>query len=330
MAEQLIDNFGRVISYLRMSGTDRCDFRCVYCMAEEMTFLPRSQVLSFEELDFIGRAFIELGVKKIRVTGGEPLVRKDICQLLNSLGGEPGLQELALTTNGSQLEMLAPQIKEAGVSSLNVSIDSLNPEKFHRITRVGDLEKVKRGLKAASEQSFQRIKINAVIMRGSNDDEIIDLLEFALENQFDISYIEEMPLGKISEHDRALAFCPSHEIREEISERYQLEPLSDTTGGPSKYWRIPGFRSRVGFISPHSANFCGECNRVRLTAEGRLLLCLGNEHSVDLRHIVHTHPGDMAGLKEAIVASMQIKPERHYFNLEKEPQIVRFMNATGG
>ena len=329
MAE-LVDQYGRQVNYLRMSVTDRCDFRCVYCMAEEMTFLPRAQVLTLEELSTIGQAFIELGVKKIRATGGEPLVRGNVVNLLSDLGHKEGLDELAITTNGSQLEKLAVPLKEAGVGRINVSLDSLQADKFKSITRTGDLKKVLAGISAAQAAGFKRTKINAVILKGRNDDEITDLTDYALNNGLDISFIEEMPLGVIDEHNRALSFCSSQEIRDEISKKYELVSSTINTGGPSKYWTVPGYDSRVGFISPHSENFCSTCNRVRLTVEGRLLLCLGNEHSVDLRAVVRRYPGDTERLKETIVNAMSIKPERHYFDLDNEPQILRFMNTTGG
>lgn len=326
----LIDGFGREITYLRMSVTDRCDFRCVYCMAEEMEFLPRARVLTLEEMSEIGAAFVELGIEKIRLTGGEPLIRRNMESMVGSLGSLDGLKELTITTNGSQLQQKAQQLSDAGVKRINVSLDSLEADKFKRLTRTGDLETVLKGIEAAKSAGFERIKLNAVILKGRNDNEVIDLLDYALENGLDISFIEEMPLGQISEHDRALSFCSSAELREMIAEKYELLPTSEVTSGPSRYWRIPGFESRVGFISPHSENFCDSCNRIRLTVEGRLLLCLGNEHSVDLRAVLRRYPGERERLKQAIVDAMTNKPERHYFDLDEEPQILRFMNATGG
>jgi len=327
---QLIDRFGRAVTYLRMSVTDRCDFRCVYCMSEHMTFLPRAQILSLEEMAFIGETFVELGVKKIRLTGGEPLVRHNVEQLFAQLGALEGLQELTFTTNGSHLEQYAERLREAGVKRINISLDSLKAERFRELTRIGDLHQVLRGIEKAREVGFDRIKLNAVILKGRNSDEVLDLLEFALERGLDISYIEEMPLGQITEHHRGEAFCSSQELRDLIGEKFELQSTNETSGGPSRYWRIPGYESRVGFISPHSENFCDTCNRVRLTVEGRLLLCLGNEHSVDLREVVRNHPGDKEKLVEAIMHGMSIKPERHHFSLDDEPQILRFMNTTGG
>ena len=327
---QLIDPFGRRVDYMRISVTDRCDFRCQYCMAEEMTFLPRQQILSYEEITFIARAFSELGVSKIRLTGGEPLIRHDSQQLIESLGALPKLQELTLSSNGSQLGKMAPALKAAGVQRINISLDSLNPNKLKRITRTGDLNKVIAGIDAACEAGFKRLKINAVIMRGRNEEEVLDLVEFAISRGIDVSFIEEMPLGSVG-HDRALSYCSSGEVRDIICQRYTLMPSAETTNGPSRYFRMAGVAdTKIGFISPHSHNFCASCNRVRLTAEGRLLLCLGNEHSADLRAIVRRYPGDMERLKREIVDAISRKPERHYFDLNDEPQIVRFMNMTGG
>lgn len=326
----LVDRFQRHIDYLRISVTDRCDFRCVYCMAEEMTFLPRSQVLSLEETFRIARAFVALGVKKIRVTGGEPLIRNNVLWLLQQLAALPGLRELVITTNGSQLEKMAADIKRAGVKRINVSLDSLHPLKFKSLTRTGDLQRVIAGIDAACEQGFERIKLNAVILMGRNDDEILNLVSFAQHRDIDLTFIEEMPLGQIKEHDRALALMTSEEIRERISVYHQLTPLQESTGGPSRYYQLDDSATRIGFISPHSNNFCSQCNRVRLTAEGRLLLCLGNEHSVDLRGLVRDPAVDDEAVQAAIVAGMDLKPEKHEFNLEAEPQIVRFMNMTGG
>ncbi|WP_432696837.1 GTP 3',8-cyclase MoaA [Marinobacterium sp. YM272] len=324
----LIDRFGRQVTYLRMSVTDRCDFRCVYCMSEKMEFLPRSEVLSLEELYDIGETFVRLGVNKIRLTGGEPLVRRDILSLIERLGRLP--VELVMTTNGSQLPHMAQDLVRAGVQRLNISLDSLNADKFSELTRTGKLDKVLAGIDAARGAGFKRIKLNAVVLKGRNDDEVLDLVEFARRSGLDISFIEEMPLGQISEHGRAEAYCSSDELRELISSRYPLMNSTEDTGGPSRYYRMADSASRIGFISPHSHNFCGDCNRVRLTVEGMLLLCLGNEHSMDLREIVRNHPGDSEALEAALRQAMEIKPEKHEFNLDEEPQILRFMNMTGG
>jgi cyclic pyranopterin phosphate synthase len=326
----LVDRYGRCIDYVRISITDRCDFRCLYCMSEQMTFLPRSQVLSLEEIHEVAAAFVDLGVRKIRITGGEPLVRKGALDLIARIGRLNGLGELVLTTNGSQLERSAALLKSAGVRRVNVSLDSLKPERFRAITRVGDLSIVLRGIDAAIAAGFERVKINAVILKNRNQDEILDLVDFARRRGIDISFIEEMPLGLIDGHDRAEEYCSSDEIRDLLETRYVLIPSTETTGGPSRYYRLGGSETRVGFISPHSHNFCGSCNRVRVTVEGRLLLCLGNEHSVDLKAVLRAHPGDRALLRRTIVDAMAIKPERHEFDLKTQPLIFRHMSVTGG
>jgi cyclic pyranopterin phosphate synthase len=326
----LVDRFGRVVDYVRLSVTDRCDFRCVYCMAEDMEFLPRREILSLEEILAAAEAFVALGVGKIRLTGGEPLVRQNILWLVERIARLPGLRELTLTTNGSRLAKMAAPLRDAGISRINVSLDSLNPERFHELTRTGHLEDVLAGIAAAQRAGFRRLKLNAVIMRGRNDDEVLDLVGFARDHGLDISFIEEMPLGQIDEHDRAGTFLSSEQLRAIIDARHTLTATEESTGGPSRYWRMADSDTRVGFISPHSHNFCHLCNRVRLTVEGRLLLCLGNEHSADLRAVMREHPGDAAGLREAIRTAMDLKPERHWFELGTEPQIVRFMNMTGG
>jgi len=328
--EQLVDNFGRSVDYVRISVTDRCDFRCVYCMAEDMQFVPRARLLTLEELAEVGRAFTELGVTKIRITGGEPLIRRNIVHLLDDLGRLPGLNELVMTTNGSQLTKMAGTISDAGVSRLNISLDTLDPDKFRRITRVGDLGRVLQGIDAALQAGFKKIKINAVILKNRNHDEVVNLVRFAADKGMDISFIEEMPLGIVGDHDRAEAYYSSDSIREDLERVFTLVPTTETTGGPSRYFRIKETGNRVGFISPHSHNFCDSCNRVRLTCEGRLLLCLGQEHSVDLRQVVRSHPGDMDRLKDAIRCSMSIKPKGHEFDLAASPVIFRHMNATGG
>ncbi len=323
----LQDRFGRQVDYLRLSVTDRCDFRCVYCMAEDMTFLPRRDILSLEQLYDIGAAFVQLGVKKIRLTGGEPLVRRNVLSLVERLAALDGLEQLNMTSNGAQLDKFAAPLHKAGLTGINISLDSLREDRFKELTRTGELSKVIAGIDAARDAGFERIKLNAVMMTGRNDDEILDLVDFARDRQVDISFIEEMPLGQISEHDRALSFCSSDDIRRRIEARYPLTASAETSGGPSRYYRMADSHSRIGFISPHSHNFCHLCNRVRLTVEGRLLLCLGNEYSVDLKSVLENDPQQ---LQQAIIDAMDIKPERHYFDLNDEPQIVRFMNTTGG
>ncbi|MEQ9463485.1 MAG: GTP 3',8-cyclase MoaA [Haliea sp.] len=328
----LVDPFQRRISYLRLSVTDRCDFRCVYCMAEDMQFVPKPQVLTLEELYRVAEAATGLGVRKIRLTGGEPLIRNNILSLVQRLGQLPGLEVLALTTNGSRLAELAVPLHAAGVSRINISLDSLRPDRFRELTRFGDLDRVIAGVDAAVAAGFERIKLNAVILRGRNDDEVLDLVEFARQRGIDIAFIEEMPLGRIDEHSRKLSFCSSAELEQLIGSRYPLQPQGDPAGsaGPARYFSMRDSRSRVGFISPHSNNFCHLCNRVRLTVEGRLLLCLGNEHSADLRPILRAPGSSRADLESAIVAAMALKPEKHHFTHGEEPEILRFMNMTGG
>jgi cyclic pyranopterin phosphate synthase len=328
--EMLVDNFGRTINYIRMSVTDRCDFRCVYCMEEEMTFVPRQQLLTLEEMATIGKAFTELGVSKIRITGGEPLVRQNVIKLFDDLGKLPGLHELVLTTNGSQLVKLATKLRQAGVARINISLDSLDADKFRNITRVGELAQVLAGIQAAQDAGFEKIKLNTVILKNRNHDEVTALVRFAVDRGFDISFIEEMPLGIIGDHDRAEAYYSSDQIRSDLEKTWSLIPTTESTGGPSRYFRIPDSTTRVGFISPHSHNFCHDCNRVRLTCEGRLLLCLGQEHSIDLRQVLRSHPGNIDKVKQAIRDSMQIKPKGHDFNLSVKPVIFRHMNMTGG
>ena len=328
--QKLIDRFGRVVDYVRISVTDRCDFRCVYCMDEEMEFLPRARILTLEELAQIGRACAELGVRKIRLTGGEPLVRNNVIKLMRDLGQLPQIKELVLTTNGSQLEHMAADIRTAGVRRINISLDSLDSDTFRRLTRSGDLARVLRGIDAALAAGFDKIKLNAVILKGRNEQEVVPLVEYASARGMDISFIEEMPLGVIGDHDRAEAYYSSDQIRADLERRYTLVATSETTGGPSKYFRLTETGTRVGFISPHSHNFCDDCNRVRVTVEGRLLLCLGQEHSVDLRRVLREQPGDLVALKHAIVESMAIKPKGHDFNLREQPLIFRHMSHTGG
>lgn len=326
----LIDKFGRRVDYIRLSVTDRCDFRCVYCMTEEMQFVPRRQVLTLEELYTVARAFTELGVSRIRLTGGEPMVRSNVMHLIERLGELPGLDELLLTTNGNQLDKYSEPLKSAGVNRINISLDSLNAEKFRRISRTGKLERVLAGIDAAIAAGFDRLRINSVIMRGYNDDEVLPLVEYALDRALDIAFIEEMPLGEASDHDREETTCSNDWVRERIESRYTLLDSAVKTAGPSRYVQVVGSKSRVGFISPVTHNFCADCNRVRITVEGRLLLCLGNEHSMDLRAILRDGEKDFDDLKTAIVAAMDLKPERHYFYDKEHAQPVRLMNMTGG
>ncbi len=326
----LIDRYGRTVDYIRLSITDRCDFRCVYCMSEDMTFLPRNEVLSLEECARLVKAFVGLGVGKVRVTGGEPLVRKNALWLFEEIGRLPGLRELVVTTNGSQLEHQAQALKDAGVRRINISLDSLNAERFRKITRVGDVNKVLRGIAAAKQACFENIKLNTVVMRGFNDDETLSLVDFAIEQGIDISFIEEMPLGEV-DHTRGSTFVSNDTTLKLLQSHHTLISSSETTGGPARYWRVPNTKTRIGFISPHSHNFCESCNRVRITCKGELYLCLGQEDKVDLMPLLRAFPNDDTPLIEAILGSMQIKPKGHDFDLIRaQPAVVRFMSVTGG
>ena len=326
----LIDKHGRRIDYVRLSVTDRCDFRCVYCMAEKMTFLPRNQVLSLEEIYQLAKAFTELGAGRIRITGGEPLVRRNILSLFERIGKLPGLTELLLTTNGSKLAEMAQPLLEAGVNRINISMDSLDTATFKALTRTGDLAQVKKGIETAAATGFDDIRINTVIMKGRNDHEIIPLVEYAASLGVNIAFIEEMPLGSISEHVREETYCSNDEVRHAIERQFSLSPIKSGTAGPSRYFALAGSDIKVGFISPVSHNFCADCNRVRVTVEGRLLLCLGNEYSTDLREILRSDIFSEAELKAQIVKALDIKPLKHHFYEEDEVQVVRFMNMTGG
>ena len=325
---KLVDSFDRQIRYLRLSVTDRCNLRCTYCMAEDMTFLPKSKVLSIEEMAMVGQAFVALGVEKIRLTGGEPLVRHGVIDLAAKLNAIDGLRELVMTTNGVLLDKFAEPLKQAGVSRLNISIDSLREDRFKTLTRFGVLDDVLRGIDSACAVGFAKIKLNAVVLKGVNDDEVLNLTRFAVDKGCDISFIEEMPLGEIDSHSRAQTAVQNMSIKQQLQAEFGLEQsdFADAAGGPSRYLQISNSDSKVGFISPMSDNFCSSCNRVRVTAEGRLLLCLGNEHSLDLREIIRTNPDQ---LKESIVSSMARKPERHYFD-PNDVTITRHMSATGG
>jgi cyclic pyranopterin phosphate synthase len=330
MDTQLQDGFGRTIDYLRMSVTDRCDFRCVYCMAEDRTFLPRQQVLGLEELYRLAALFVGLGVKKIRLTGGEPLVRSGIVELCQRVAALPGLRELVMTSNGSQLVKLAKPLADAGVKRLNISLDSLDPGKFRGITRTGSLRQVLDGIEAARDAGFERIKLNAVVMKGRNFDEVLRLVDYAIARQLDISFIEEMPLGDVG-RSRGESYCSSEEVRTLIASQHELIDSAELSGGPARYIRLKEHAgTRIGFISPNSHNFCGTCNRVRLTVEGRLLLCLGHENSIDLRALVRRYPLDDQPIIEAVQQALQRKPLRHEFSADGEVKILRFMNASGG
>jgi cyclic pyranopterin phosphate synthase len=325
----LQDTFGRKINYLRLSVTDRCDFRCTYCMAEKMQFLPRSEILSLEECLQIAKIFVELGVDKIRLTGGEPLVRKDLPWLVSRLRKLDGLRELAMTTNGSQLAQHAAAMAEAGLDRVNISLDSLDPDNFHEVTRTGELKRVLQGIEAAiAAFGSRKVKLNTVLMRDFNHHQLTAMLEFVLARGLDISFIEQMPLGETG-HRHADSFYSSQDALAQLRQHYDLIPSVETSGGPARYWRIAGHASRVGFISPHSQNFCASCNRMRVTARGELYPCLGNEGMVDLLPVVR-NSGD-SDLRSRIMQAVVTKPAEHKFDLSQPGiQIMRFMSRTGG
>ncbi len=324
------DGFGRQIDYLRMSVTDRCDFRCVYCMAKTMTFLPRQQVLTLEELQRLATLFVGMGVRKIRLTGGEPLIRPGIVDLCRNISALPGLRELVMTSNGSQLDRLARPLAEAGVKRMNISLDSLDPHKFRAITRIGDLDQVLNGIEAARYAGFERIKLNCVVMKGRNFDEVPALVQYAIDQRIDISFIEEMPLGDVG-RSRGESFCSSEEGRAEIARHHRLLDSTENSGGPARYVRLERHpETRIGFISPNSHNFCGTCNRVRMTVEGKLLLCLGQDDALDLRGLLRRYPLEDQPVINAVQKALRGKPLRHDFTPQGEVQVVRFMNMSGG
>ena len=328
--QQLIDAFGRTVDYIRLSITDRCDFRCTYCMAEDMTFLPRDEVLTLEECARIVKVFASLGVSKVRITGGEPLVRKNALWLFEEIGKMLGVDELVTTTNGSQLEQQAQQLKNAGVRRINISLDTLQTDRFKQITRVGDLAKVLRGIQAAKEVGFDNIKLNVVLMRDVNDDETLDLVNFAIDQGLDISFIEEMPIGEVN-HSRDASFISNQETLTTIQKHFSIIPSTQDTGGPARYWQIANSHTKIGFISPHSHNFCESCNRVRISCKGELFLCLGQEDKIELLPILRANPNNDGPIIDAIINSMKIKPQGHDFDLKRaQPAVVRFMSHTGG
>jgi cyclic pyranopterin phosphate synthase len=329
MSILLKDSFGRKINYLRLSVTDRCDFRCTYCMAEKMEFLPRDEILSLEECLFIAKTFVNMGVDKIRLTGGEPLVRKDVTWLAAQIRKLAGLRELALTSNGSQLAQYATSLAEAGVDRINISLDSLDQTVFHRLTRGADLLRVLTGITAAIDAfGSSRIKLNVVMLRGVNHDELPAMLDFALSHKVDISFIEQMPMGATG-HAHASLFYGSVDALALLSQHYELLHCEESSGGPARYWRLAGHPTRVGFISPHTHNFCDGCNRMRVTARGELFSCLGNEGVVDLLPAVRS--ADAEALRELIMQAVALKPQAHEFDLlQPEPKMMRFMSRTGG
>ncbi len=330
----MIDPFGRHISYLRVSVTDRCDFRCVYCMAEEMSFLPKRELLTLEELDRVCGAFVRLGVRKLRITGGEPLVRRDIMALFRSLGrhlDSGALDELTLTTNGSQLARYAEELRECGVKRVNVSLDTLDPAKFTEITRRGRLDRVLAGLDAAKRVGLQ-VKINAVALRGVNEDEIDNLVAWCGEQGFDLVLIEVMPMGDIGGENRLEQYLPLSLVRARLERRWTLDDNDYRTGGPARYTTVRETGGRLGFITPLTHNFCESCNRVRLTCTGTLFMCLGQEDAADLRTPVRQSESDEP-LERAIREAISRKPKGHDFIIDRRhqrPALARHMSVTGG
>jgi cyclic pyranopterin phosphate synthase len=331
----LVDPFARAITYLRVSVTDRCDFRCAYCMAEDMRFLPKRELLTLEELDRLCSAFVRMGVRKLRITGGEPLVRKGIMTLFEGLSRHldaGALDELTLTTNGSQLARFAEPLAAAGVRRVNVSLDTLDPERFRRITRWGALPKVLDGIMAAKAAGM-RVKINAVALKGFNEDELFDMLAWAAAEDLDMTFIEVMPMGDMGEDALRLGqYWPLKDLRARLAERHTLTELAHRTGGPARYVRLEETGQQVGFITPLTHNFCESCNRVRVTCTGELFMCLGQEDRADLRAPLRASEGD-AALEEAIREAIARKPKGHDFDYSRHRvagQVSRHMSHTGG
>ncbi len=332
----LIDPFQRAITYLCLSVTDRCDFRCVYCMSENMTFLPKRELLTLEELDRMCSTFIRLGVEKLRITGGEPLVRRDIMTFFNGMSRhlESGaLKELTLTTNGSQLARFADQLATAGVKRVNVSLDTLDEDKFARVTRWGRLPQVLKGIDAAQAAGL-RVKINVVALKGFNEDEVFDLADWCASRDMDLTFIEVMPMGDMGpEADRIGQYWSLDDVRARLAERHTLTDLAHRTGGPARYVRLEETGQQIGFITPLSHNFCESCNRVRLTCTGELFMCLGQEDNADLREALRAHPDSDAPLEEAIRKAIGLKPKGHDFDYSRQEvagQMTRHMSHTGG
>ena len=329
----MVDPFGRHVTYLRVSVTDRCDFRCVYCMSEHMTFLPKKDLLTLEELDRVCSAFVARGVRKLRITGGEPLMRKNILWLFRALSrhlGSGALDELTLTTNGSQLPKYAQELKDAGVRRINISLDTLKANRFKAITRWGDFGQVMTGIQAA-EKAGLALKLNAVALKGFNEDEFDDLIAFAHGRGFDLTLIETMPLGDI-DGDRTDQYLPLSIVRARLMDRFTLEDIPFCTGGPARYVRIKETGGRLGFITPMTHNFCESCNRVRLTCTGTLYMCLGQDDAADLRTPIRTG-SDNAALVMAIDEAISRKPKGHDFVIDrrtKKPAVARHMSVTGG
>jgi len=328
----LLDPYKRPVSYLRVSVTDRCDFRCEYCMAENMTFLPKKDLLTLEEIERICVSFINLGTTKIRITGGEPLVRKNVMDLFRNLGlflKNGKLRELTLTTNGSQLEKHSEALYESGVRRINVSIDTLKPDLFNKLTRRGNLEKVLKGIYRAKEVGL-KIKINTVALKDTNENEIIDILKWAHSNNFDMTIIETMPLGEI-DYDRTDQFLPLSKVKENLEKVFTLNKSSHYTGGPSRYFNVEETKNRIGFITPLTHNFCELCNRVRLTCTGKLYMCLGQEDSADFVSAARSKFWER-DLKNTILEAISRKPKGHDFVIRRKqsPSVKRHMSVTGG
>ena len=331
----LIDPFARAITYLRVSVTDRCDFRCVYCMSENMTFLPKKELLTLEELDRMCSTFVQLGVQKLRITGGEPLVRRGIMTFFNSMTRhlDAGtLKELTLTTNGSQLDRFASDLYAAGVRRVNVSLDTLDDQKFADITRWGRLPQVIRGIDAAQKAGL-RVKINAVALKGFNEDELFTITEWCAQRDMDLTWIEVMPMGDIGNEDRLDQYWPLRDLRARLAQRYTLTDLAERTGGPARYVQLQETGQKIGFITPLTHNFCESCNRVRLTCTGELFMCLGQEDVADLRAPLRNYPKDNAALVAAIRAAIERKPKGHDFDYSRQTvdgRVSRHMSHTGG
>jgi cyclic pyranopterin phosphate synthase len=330
----LIDPFQRAISYLRVSVTDRCDFRCVYCMAENMTFLPKTELLTLEELDRMCSTFVRMGVEKLRITGGEPLVRRDIMTFFRAMSRhlESGaLKELTLTTNGSQLKRFAGALYEAGVRRVNVSLDTLDEAKFARVTRWGRLPQVLEGIDAAQAAGL-RVKINAVALKGFNEDELFDLQAWCAARDMDLTFIEVMPMGDLGNEDRLDQYWSLKDLRARLADRFTLVDLAERTGGPARYVQLQETGQKIGFITPLTHNFCESCNRVRLTCTGELYMCLGQEDMADLRAPLRASSDD-APLEDAIRAAITRKPKGHDFDYSRQNvagQVSRHMSHTGG
>ena len=332
MSNQLIDPFGREVNYLRVSVTDRCDFSCTYCMSENMTFLPKKDILSLEELETICNVFIKLGTKKIRLTGGEPLVRKGILNLIKNLGDKigDGLEELTLTTNGSQLEKYAEFLKENGINRVNVSLDHLDPSKFREITRWGDLDKVLAGIEKAKSVGI-KVKINTVALKDFNENNILQMLEWCSLNEYDMTLIEVMPMGDIGSENRFNQYLPLSEVKKRLSKKFKLINIPKKTGGPARYYKIEGKKIDLGFITPLTHNFCESCNRVRLTCTGILYMCLGQDDNVDLKSILRNKGSYF--LENSLFKAISKKPKGHDFNISKSGINIssnRHMSVTGG